>query len=123
MDAVALLRNLIPIAVLFIVCDIPWLYISSTYAQSMLKRIQGGTPFQVRWAGAIPVYLALAYLVQQATSTWHAFLTGLCVYAVYDFTNYATLVNYTLEFAIADSLWGGILFTIVRQAALWLHLI
>jgi uncharacterized membrane protein len=42
-----------------------------------------------------------------------AFLLGLCVYAVYDFTNLATLVNYDWRFAVADSLWGGVLFMIV----------
>jgi hypothetical protein len=32
------------------------------------------------------------------------------------------LTNYTVEFAIADSLWGGILFSIVRYVAIRLNL-
>ena len=122
MDVIAVVRNLVPLAVLFIVCDAPWLYISSTYALPMFKKIQGGRPIEVRWVGAIPVYLALAFLVQQATSALHAFFLGMSIYAIYDFTNYMTLANYDIQFAIADSLWGGVLFTIVRQAALALHL-
>ena len=122
MDA-KVVRNLIPLAALFVVCDMPWLWISSTHAQSMIKKIQGGAPMQLRWEGALPIYIALAYLVQQANSATSAFLLGLCVYAVYDFTNYTTLSNYELQFAVADSLWGGILFTIVRSVALYLNLI
>ena len=48
---------------------------------------------------------------------------GLCTYAVYDFTNYSTLANYELQFAIADSIWGGVLFSIVREVGLRLNLL
>lgn len=117
------LRNLIPLALLFVVCDIPWLYLSSSHAQQMIKTIQGGLPFRMRWEAAPPIYLALAFLVQQARSTADAFLIGLSTYAVYDFTNYATLAKYDLSFAIADSLWGGVLFSIVREVAILLHVL
>jgi uncharacterized membrane protein len=118
-----LLINSIPIALLFIVCDLPWLYVSSSTVQQMIKKIQGGTPLELRWAAAVPVYLALAYLVQRSRTTAEAGLIGLSTYAVYDFTNLATLKNYQLEFAIADSLWGGILFMIVRELGLRLGLL
>jgi uncharacterized membrane protein len=62
---------------------------------------------------ALPVYLALAYLVMNTTSYTNAFLTGLCVYAVYDFTVYVAFQNYPLWIACADTLWGGALFVIV----------
>ena len=112
MDAI---RRIIPLAALLVVCDIPWLYATSGWSQAMIKKIQGGYPLVLRWQGALPVYLALGYLLLQTTSTPQAFFMGLCTYAVYDFTNYATLRNYSLRFAIMDSLWGGILFLIVYQ--------
>ena len=120
MDA---LRSLIPLAVLFIICDVPWLYVVAPWTQSMLKKIQGGSPLQMRLEGAIPVYLALAYLVQKTASTVDAFFMGLCVYAVYDFTNYALLKDYDIRIAVADSLWGGVLFTIVREIGLRFNLL
>jgi uncharacterized membrane protein len=123
MDPIKLLRNILPLSLLFIVIDIPWLWISSSYTQDMIKKIQGGMPLRMRWEAVAPVYFALAYLLQQTHSNSGAFLMGLCVYAIYDFTNLSTLTNYRVEFAIADSLWGGVLFTLVRQAALWLNLI
>jgi uncharacterized membrane protein len=120
---VEVLINLIPLALLFILCDLPWLWASSTTAQAMFKKIQGGMPMEIRWAAAPPVYLALAYLVQLPKSTVEAGLVGLSTYAIYDFTNLTTLKNYTLEFAVADSMWGGILFMIVRELGLRLGLL
>ena len=118
-----ILINLIPIALLIILCDLPWLYASSSTVQPMFKKIQGGMPMEVKWAAAVPVYFALAYLVQVADSTPQAGLIGLSTYAVYDFTNLSTLRDYTVEFAVADSLWGGILFMIVRELGLRLRLL
>jgi uncharacterized membrane protein len=46
-----------------------------------------------------------------------AFFMGLAVYAVYDFTNLATLGKYELKFALSDSLWGGVLFAVSRLVA------
>jgi uncharacterized membrane protein len=122
MDLLYLVRSLVPIALLFLILDIPWLWVSSTYAQEMIKRVQGGMPMRVRWETAPPVYLALAYILLQTQSTIQTFFVGLATYAVYDFTNLSTLTNYTVEFAIADSLWGGILFSIVRYVAIRLNL-
>ena len=120
MDAI---RIIVPLSLLFIVCDIPWLFTVGGWSQSMVKKIQGGAPLALRWQGAPVVYIALAYLLLQTHSNAQAFLTGLATYAVYDFTNYATLTNYDLKFAIADSVWGGVLFSIVRQVAIRLNLL
>lgn len=116
------LRTLVPLSLLFILCDLPWLYTVASWSQTMVQKIQRGSPMVLRWQAAPVVYVALAYLVLQATSTLNAFLIGLSTYAVYDFTNYATLDKYDGYFAIADTLWGGILFTIVRTLAIYLNI-
>ena len=59
---------------------------------------------------AIVVYIALGYLLLQQTSVLGAALSGSAIYAVYDFTNLAVFKNYTVSFAIQDTLWGGVLF-------------
>ena len=120
MDAI---RKMIPLAALFVLVDLPWLYTTSSWAQGMVKKIQGGTPMVIRWQAAPPVYLALAYLVLQSTSTMQAFFIGLCTYAVYDFTNYSILANYDPVFAISDTLWGGILFVLVREIGIKLNIL
>jgi uncharacterized membrane protein len=100
---------------LLILFDLPWLFLIGETAQKMILRIQG-SDLKVRYAPALVVYLALAYLVTKTESPMEAFKVGVAVYAVYDFTNYAMFKNYTLSFAIMDSIWGGILMALVRYA-------
>ena len=93
-------------------------------------------PFNTRilapWLGelkmipAIMVYVLLAlgltfFVFPKITSVgmafvWGAFL-GLIIYGVYDFTNYATIVNWPLRFLFVDWVWGtvsgGLVATIV----------
>ena len=94
--------------------DMFWLLTGGIYARNMTERIQG-SPVHFRFIGAAIVYACLAHLLLQTTSMTNAFVTGVMVYAVYDFTNYALLDQYDWKFAIADSLWGGILFVGARH--------
>jgi len=107
-------HSIIKTSVIIFLVDIFWLLTGGIYARKMTEHIQG-TPFQMRWLGAIPVYLFLAHMLLETTSYKQAFLYGLSIYAVYDFTNYALLSNYDWKFAIADSLWGGILFVVAHH--------
>jgi uncharacterized membrane protein len=99
---------------LLILVDLPWLLLTSAYVGTMVEQIQR-SPLQFRLWPAPVVYLALAYLMTRVKTPTEAFLSGLCVYAVYDFTNLAMFKNYSPYFAVADSLWGGILFASVRS--------
>jgi len=100
------------IGILFVV-DMVWLLTGGIYARKMTERIQG-SPIQLRFISAALVYIFLAYLLLQTKSYKEAFMYGVSVYAVYDLTNYAIFEHYDWKFAIADSLWGGILFVSAR---------
>ena len=104
--------NYLLIAGLILLADLPWLMLGSKYSKSMIESIQH-SPMTVRYLPSIVVYLALSYLATLPENNMDAFFLGFCVYAVYDFTNLATLKNYSPIFAIMDSLWGGTLFVIV----------
>lgn len=93
--------------------DVPWLYAVSGWAGSVIRGIQG-SPLEAKVLPGAVVYLALGFLLGFAKSVQQAFGLGLATYAVYDFTNHATLKKYPLAFAVADSLWGGTL-----MAAAW----
>jgi uncharacterized membrane protein len=105
-------------AALIFMIDIPWLYFTNRTAGEMFRKIQGHS-LKLKLVPSIIVYLVLSYLTSLPTSPESAFLLGLAVYAVYDFTNLATLTKYTTSFAILDTLWGGILFltvyTVIQQ--------
>ena len=98
--------------VIIILIDIPWLTIQMSASQKMFSAIQGGRAVHMTLWPAVIVYIALAYLLLLQTSASGAFLSGAAVYAVYDFTNLAIFKDYTLSFAVADTLWGGVLFSI-----------
>jgi uncharacterized membrane protein len=100
---------------LLILFDLPWLLAIGETAQKMILRIQG-SELKLRMAPALVVYIALAYLVTKTETPLEAFKVGVAVYAVYDFTNLAMFKNYTVSFAILDSLWRGILMGMVRYA-------
>jgi len=100
---------------IIIAIDLPWLYFGSSMSGPMIKAIQG-SDISLRWIPALLVYVAVAYLVHLPKTNMEAFLLGLCVYGVYDGTNYASLKDYTLTFAILDTLWGGTLFVLVHNA-------
>lgn len=117
-----MLGQVIKNALIIAAIDLPYLMLVSGQFRPMIAAIQGSA-LQFRLWAAVPVYFALGYLLTVSTqlpgASWrHAALIGAATYAVYDFTNYATLTRYPLMFALQDTLWGGALmalaFTISR---------
>jgi hypothetical protein len=107
--------KLLVTAVVIIIVDTLWLFTGGQYALRMTARIQG-SDVVFRYGGALVVYLALAYLHNTFAKTLsEAFALGLGTYAVYDFTNYALLKDYDIRFAAADTVWGGVLFSMVHS--------
>lgn len=102
------------LAALFLlpVVDSLWLFTAGRKSMVMLSKIQGA-PVEFRFWAAAVVYVALAYLVLLAKSVWEAAAIGSATYAVYDFTNLATLKGYDWRMAVADTVWGGVLFGVV----------
>jgi len=108
--------------IIMVFIDAPYLTLTASNFKPMIMKIQG-SPLEFRILAAVPVYLGLAYLLLHAESWQHAAAIGAATYAVYDFTNYATIKNYTLSFAIQDTLWGGTLFALTWLAAKKLNIL
>ena len=107
------------LAILMVLLDIPWLYISGERWQESIKRIQGGIPARFDWRWGVPTYFAMGYLASIPATANQAFLHGLATYAVFDGTNMALFKKYPLDLAIADTIWGGILFSLTFLARKW----
>ena len=105
----------------FVLIDSIWLFTVGPSVLRMTERIQGG-PVSFRIAPAAVVYVALAYLVLQVKTLTQAVLTGMAINAVYDMTNYALLTKYSPVVAVADTLWGGVLFGVVWSGLKWFRL-
>jgi uncharacterized membrane protein len=107
------LQKVLGLALLSAILDLPWLYTQGPAVNDIVRDIQADRSMNVRLWGAVPVYLALGYLVSQVHSAPRAFLAGMCTYAIYDFTQIVTFDKYPVWFAMADSLWGGLLVSLV----------
>jgi uncharacterized membrane protein len=105
---------LLKAAIAIFIVDLFWLATGGIYARRMIELIQGKS-IELRFISAIFVYLFLAYMLLQTNSSLQAFMYGVCIYGVYDFTNHAVFERYDWKFAIADTLWGGVLFVGARQ--------
>jgi len=108
-----ILQKIVILSFITGIMDLPWLFIQGPAVQDIIRDIQGDRSMNVRLWGGMPVYLALGYLVSEIHSAPRAFLTGLATYAVYDFTQIVTFDKYPLWFALADSIWGGVLLALV----------
>jgi len=96
---------------------------------SYFARINCGQTMNIKWWAAAIVWILLGlslelyvypYAKTKRSAVMSAFVFGLITYGLYDFTNLATLANWTLGFTLMDVLWGGVLMaivTVVRFAA------
>jgi uncharacterized membrane protein len=84
----------------------------------MVKKIQS-SDLKMNVGGAVGAYtlmlLALyKFILLERRPPSDAFLLGLCIYGVFDFTNYAIFTEYEMMYAgLVDMVWGGILYYIV----------
>ena len=108
----ATLTTVLILAVAGLLLDLPWLFISSKWSSDMIRDIQGST-LVLNPVPAVVVYLALGFLATIPTTNAESLGLGAATYAVYDFTNLATLKKYQPLFALADTFWGGVLFTLL----------
>jgi uncharacterized membrane protein len=105
-------KFIIAVIVLFLV-DLLWLTTGGTYAVKVAENIQG-SPIRLQWWYVPFVYLFLAYMLLEASTYQKAFIYGVCIYGVYDFTTLGIFKRYDYRFALADTLWGGILFVLSK---------
>jgi uncharacterized membrane protein len=119
------LRQLLTVTAVLLVLDAGWLTANNAYHRQVFAAIQG-QPLQVRMIGAVGSYLLLIigvwfFATRDATSWQEAAgrgaLLGLCLYGVYDLTNYATLTKYPVRYMVTDMIWGTCLGAITAAIA------
>lgn len=106
--------KLIITCVLFILLDCIYLYLTNTMAVHMIKNIQH-SPVKINIPSLVILYIFdlfvfYYFIIVKKAKLHEAFLLGLCIYGVYDFTNKSILDKWTYQFAIMDTIWGGLLF-------------
>jgi uncharacterized membrane protein len=102
--------------VVLLFLDSIYLYSAGGFFQSMIQSIQCGKKMEIRIIGAVITYICLiallnVFIFNSNRGVKDAFLLGICVYGVYETTNYAIIDKWSKTSVIIDTLWGGILFS------------
>lgn len=102
--------------VVFVAIDSAYLISMKGYFDEQIKQIQG-SGIQMNLYAAILCYISLVFglyyfIIKDKKPLYQAFLLGLVIYSVYEFTTWALLKNWKMQTVIIDSLWGAILFTL-----------
>ena len=116
--------------IVFVALDAAWLTLC---AFDMFKREIGSILRAQPYLGAVGVLyliyataltaLAVMPAVERghvAGAAWRGALLGLCAYATYDLTNYATLNGYSMTLAFKDMAWGTAASTAASVAGFWI---
>lgn len=129
-------NRLIIVVVAIAILDGIWISSNIGMYRSMYSKIQG-SPMNVNILGAILAYffvflvlvvIVIPYIERTTRGSLVDCLkiggvTGVCVYAIYNFTNMATFKDYDMRVALMDTMWGGFLFTMVSYLTLKLSAI
>lgn len=112
--------QVIKLIIIQILIDIFYLKLISSKFSKMISNIQG-YPIKFKLYSAIITYILMSYglkiLVIDTKNSLNekfkkAFLLGVVVYGVFDFTNLTIIDKWQLELSIMDMIWGGILFVL-----------
>jgi len=101
-------------SIIFVVLDGFFINLINPAFSSQIAAIQGSAMKPNIIAIAVTyVFLLFSlnyFVLRKHMEPKDAFLFGLVIYAVYEFTNLATFSKWSLYLSIIDTLWGGTLF-------------
>ena len=111
-----MIKDIILLAVIFVLVDAGFLYLMSNNFQTMVKKIQG-TPLKMELLPTVACYIVLVsslyyFVIYKNASYLDAFLLGFFIYAVYETTNMAIFKDWSVSVGLIDLSWGGFLFLI-----------
>ncbi len=105
---------LVYIFILLILVDSIYLFLIKDLFQKQILKIQR-KPLKINYFAAFLCYIFLSIGIYFFTnkSIFKAFILGIVIYGVYETTTKALLSNWQWDIVIIDTLWGGMLFSIV----------
>jgi len=111
-----MIKNIILLAIIFVLVDAGFLYLMSNSFQTMVKKIQG-TPLKMELLPTVACYIILVsslyyFVINKKGSYLDAFLLGFFIYGVYETTNMAIFKDWSYKVGLIDLTWGGFLFLI-----------
>ena len=118
------MNQLLSILVLFLIiilCDLCFFYFIKDMFNQQIARVQGSPIVlnQKMFLSSLACYSFMTFgfyyfVVRLKFPIMDAFLMGLVINGIYEFTNYALLKDWNLMTVFVDTLWGGVLFSLVH---------
>jgi len=104
-------------AVLVVAIDSIYLHLIKGYFSRQIQAVQK-QPMNLDITATILAYVFIVFglnyfIIRKHASVYDAFLLGIVIYGIYEFTNKALLNKWTYTTVFIDTLWGGILFALV----------
>ena len=117
MNIVKLLGSLTVIFLSLLALDLIYFFFVQANMIKMISSIQQ-TPMKINLSYFVLCYLFLTFaiyyfIIKERKPTIDAFLLGLTVYAIYELTNASIFTKWKNWVILVDSIWGGILFSLV----------
>jgi len=107
-------KKIIIVSIIFILLDAIYLNFTRFITVPLIEKIQH-SPITINIFSLVIVYIfdifvLYYFIILKNLSLFEAFLLGLCVYGIYEFTNKSIFTKWNYSLVIIDSLWGGFLF-------------
>lgn len=110
------IKSFLIIGIIMAILDYFYLSCISTFFKKVIYKIQG-SQLNFKYIPAIICYLFLIlsvqyFIISKKGNLFDAFILGICIYSVFELTNYATINEWPLQLVLMDTLWGGLLFSL-----------
>jgi uncharacterized membrane protein len=113
------MKNLIILAVTMLLIDYVYLNLIKDFFNEQLMLVQKEEmimkPLGILLTYAFLVYALQYFIIKENKSIQDAFILGLCIYGVYEYTNYTLLNKWKFETTLIDTVWGGCLFALTTM--------
>ena len=111
--------------VVFVTLDSIYLTSMKGYFDNQVKLIQGSV-IKMNLVPAVLCYFSLVFgvyyfIIKERKPLLDAFLLGLVIYTVYEFTNWALFNSWKPLTVVIDSLWGATLFTLTTAISYFIY--
>ena len=119
-----MLFEILKILIIAVILDIPYLLSHKNYFNNIFRKIQGSV-VKLNLLGAIICYILISLLIyfiviQKKLKWYETMILGSCENSIYEYKNYTTFKKWPIYLLIVDTLWGGILFLLIRNVYLYL---
>ena len=103
-------------AIILLVIDFFFIFSVRNLFNNIITTIQG-EKMKINIMAASLAYLFLVvvynyFIVRDNRGMLDAFILGVCIYGVYEFTNKALIKKWQTKAIILDTIWGGVLFAL-----------